>query len=38
MEAEEDRVNLIIWLPAMLFLGIGAMLVCFLFLEGCERI
>jgi len=30
--------NLIIWMPAMLLLGIVGMLLCFLFLEGCERI
>lgn len=26
------------WWPAMFLLGIVGMVVCFLFLEGCERI
>jgi hypothetical protein len=30
--------NLAIWLPAMFFLGIIAMLLYFLFLDGCEKI
>jgi hypothetical protein len=30
--------NLAIWLPAMFFLGIIAMVFCFLFLDGCETI
>jgi len=29
--------NLAIWLPAMLLLGIAGMLLCFLFLDGCEK-
>jgi hypothetical protein len=30
--------NLAIWLPAMFFLGIIGMVLCFLFLDGCEKI
>jgi hypothetical protein len=30
--------NLAFWAPAMFFLGILAMLLCFLFLKGCEKI
>ena len=30
--------NLRFWLPAMFLLGMAGMLLCFLFLEGCERI
>jgi len=30
--------NLVIWLPAMLFLGLATMGVCIAFIEACERI
>ena len=30
--------NLAIWLPAMFLLGIVAMVLCFLFLDSCEKI
>jgi hypothetical protein len=30
--------NLYIWLPAMLLLGLFAMSLCFLFLRGCDQI
>jgi hypothetical protein len=30
--------NLIIWLPAMFFLGIAVMGVCYLFVMACEKI
>jgi len=30
--------NLAFWLPAMFLLGIIAMVLCFLFLDGCEKI
>jgi hypothetical protein len=30
--------NLAFWLPAMFFLGIIAMGLCLLFLDGCEKI
>jgi len=30
--------NLAFWWPAMFFLGIIAMGLCFLFLDGCEKI
>jgi hypothetical protein len=30
--------NLAIWLPAMFVLGIVAMVLCFLFLDGYEKI
>jgi hypothetical protein len=30
--------NLVILWPSMLFLGIAGMLLCVLFLEGCEKI
>jgi hypothetical protein len=30
--------NLVIWLPAMFFLGIVAMGVCGLFVKACEKI
>jgi hypothetical protein len=30
--------NLAFWLPAMFLLGIIGMLLCLLFLEGCEKI
>jgi hypothetical protein len=30
--------NLAFWLPAMFFLGIIAMALCFLFLDGCDKI
>jgi hypothetical protein len=30
--------NLVIWLPAMFFLGIAAMGVCGLFVKACEKI
>jgi hypothetical protein len=30
--------NLAFWLPAMFVLGIIAMGLCFLFLDGCEKI
>ena len=30
--------NLFIWLPAMFLLGLASMGLCFLFLEGCEKI
>jgi len=30
--------NLAVWLPGMLLLGIAGMALCFLFLEGCEKI
>jgi hypothetical protein len=30
--------NLAIWLPGMLLLGIAVMALCFLFLKGCEKI
>jgi hypothetical protein len=30
--------DLIIWLPAMFFLGIGAMALCYLFIKACEKI
>jgi hypothetical protein len=30
--------NLAIWLPAMFLLGIAGLVLCLLFLEGCEKI
>jgi hypothetical protein len=30
--------DLVIWLPAMFFLGIGAMTLCYLFIKACEKI
>jgi len=30
--------NLAFWWPAMLLLGLIGMFLCFLFLEGCEKI
>jgi hypothetical protein len=30
--------NLAFWLPAMFLLGIVSMVLCFLFLDGCEKI
>ncbi len=30
--------DLAIWLPGMFFLGIAVMVVCFLFVKGCEKI
>jgi len=30
--------NLVIWLPAMFFLGIVVMGLCYLFLKACEKI
>lgn len=36
--AVSNIVNLPLMLPTMLLLGVVGMLVCFLFLEGCERI
>jgi hypothetical protein len=30
--------NLTFWLPAMFFLGLAAMVLCFLFLEACDKI
>jgi hypothetical protein len=30
--------NLLIWLPAMFLLGLVSMGVCYLFMEGCEKI
>jgi len=30
--------NLAFWVQAMFFLGIIAMVLCFLFLDGCEKI
>jgi len=30
--------NLAIWLPGMFLLGIVGMVVCLLFLDGCEKI
>ena len=30
--------NLAIWLPAMFFLGLVSMALCYLFLEACEKI
>ena len=30
--------NLIVWLPAMFFLGIGVMTLCYLFIKACEKI
>ena len=30
--------SLTIWLPAMFFLGLAAMGLCYLFMEGCENI
>ena len=30
--------NLLIWLPAMFFLGLLLMGVCYLFMEACEKI
>jgi hypothetical protein len=30
--------NLAFWLPAMFLLGLIGMLLCYLFLKGCERI
>jgi len=30
--------NLLIWLPAMFFLGIILMAICYLFMEACEKI
>jgi hypothetical protein len=30
--------DLAIWLPGMFFLGIAVMVVCFLFVEGCDKI
>jgi hypothetical protein len=30
--------NLAIWLPAMFFLGIAAMALCYLFITACEKI
>jgi hypothetical protein len=30
--------NLELWLPAMFLLGFVSMVLCFLFLDGCEKI
>lgn len=30
--------NIAIWFPAMFFLGLGLMGLCFLFMEACENI
>lgn len=30
--------NLAFWLPAMFILGIVSMVLCFMFLEACDRI
>ncbi len=30
--------NLATWLPGMFFLGVVSMLLCMLFLKGCEKI
>jgi len=30
--------NLIIWLPAMFFLGLISMWLCYLFMKFCEKI
>jgi hypothetical protein len=30
--------DLAIWLPGMFFLGIAVMVVCFLFVKGCDKI
>jgi len=35
---KEAQMSLAIWQPAMFFLGVIGMLLCFLFLEGCEKI
>jgi hypothetical protein len=30
--------NLAVWLPDKFLLGIAGLMLCFLFLEGCEKI
>jgi hypothetical protein len=35
---DPDGFNLIVWLPALFFLGAAVMLVMFAFLAGCERV
>jgi hypothetical protein len=30
--------NLVVWLPAMIGLGLASMGLCFLFLKACEKI
>lgn len=30
--------NLVIWFLEMFFLGIGAMILCYLFIKACEKI
>jgi hypothetical protein len=30
--------NLVVWLPAMFFLGLISMGVCYLFIDACEKI
>jgi hypothetical protein len=35
---KELGMNLAIWLPGLFLLGLVSLWLCFLFLEGCERI
>jgi hypothetical protein len=37
-DREEPKMNLAFWLPAMFFLGLASMGLCYLFLEACEKI
>jgi hypothetical protein len=30
--------NLLLWLPAMFFLGLATMTLCYLFITACEKI
>ena len=32
------EMNLLLWIPAMLLLGIALMGLCYLFMEACEKI
>jgi hypothetical protein len=35
---EEARMHPVIWFSAMFLLGIGALALCFLFMQACEKI
>ena len=30
--------NLVVWLPAMFLLGLGGMVLCYAFIEACDKI
>lgn len=30
--------NMLVWLPAMFLLGLGGMILCYAFIEACDKI